>query len=81
MTTSVTVSVAGHEVLVVEKEVIQGEQGHSVNERETLMSETHETRTFYVHGKNSLTISETGKYSNAPKAVEEPEAAGEDLDD
>lgn len=64
MTTTVTVQVAGHKVLVTERQVTEGQEGHNVNENEVILERQGQTGTFYcVHGINSLVIKELDEAS------------------
>ncbi len=63
MTTTVTVQVAGHKVLVTERQVTEGQEGHNVTENEVTLERQGQTNTFYVHGSNSLVIKELDEAS------------------
>lgn len=74
MTTSVTVTVAGHQVAVTERRVTEGEVGHNVDDVVTTMRNTGETQTFYAHSSQKLLIEETGEASIS--AVEQMNVSG-----
>lgn len=83
MTTTVTVTPAGHHVSVTERQVSEGEVGHNVTENTVTLEPGGAASTFYVHGQNTLVISELAE-APAPAPTETSGAAekiGEDDQD
>ena len=59
MTATVTVKVAGRQVLVTERHVTAKEEGHLVTENAVILSHEGQLETFYIHDSKSLVIKET----------------------
>ncbi len=74
MTTTVAVTVAGHQVSVTERQATEGQEGHNVTENAVTLKVTGVTSTFYVHGSNSLVIQELPEA--AETAVDQINVAG-----
>ena len=76
MTTTVTVTVAGHQVAITERRVTEGEVGHNVDDQVTTLRVTGESRTFYAHSGQKLLIEETGENAE-PAPTEEVRDSGD----
>lgn len=61
MTTTVTVTVAAHEVIVTEMTATEGEQGHAIAQNTVVLSVTGQTRQFYAHAAQKIIVEETSK--------------------
>lgn len=76
MTTTTTVRVAGHKVLVTERQVTEGQEGHNVAENPVILENRGQTATFYAHGSNSLVVKELDEASVTDEDIARTNNAG-----